>query len=119
MSLMVEKGTKGGTHQYYSKIRHATHQYAHANNSYMKDTDKNKELSYLKYWDVNHLNRQAMSQNRTVDGFELVENTSQFSKDFIQTAMSIVMKEIFLKLMFSILETYMNFMMINLFCLKE
>ena len=57
MSLMVEKGTKGGTHQYYSIIRHATHQYAHANNSYMKDTDKNKESSYLKYWDVNHLNR--------------------------------------------------------------
>ena len=60
-----------------------------------------------------------MSQNLTVDGFELVENTSQFSKDFIQTTMNIVMKEIFLKLMFSILETYMNFMMINLFCLKE
>ena len=57
MSLMVEKGTRGGTDQYYSIICHATHQYAHANNSYMKDTDKNKESLYLKYWDVNHLNR--------------------------------------------------------------
>ena len=55
MLLMVEEDTRGGTHQYYSIIRHATHQYAHANNSYMKDNDKNKESLYLTYWDVNHL----------------------------------------------------------------
>ena len=54
-----------------------------------------------------------MSQNLTVDGFELVENTSQFSKDFIETKINIVMKEIFLKLMFRILKTYMDFIMIN------
>ena len=95
------------------ELINTTHQYAHANNSYMKDTDKNKESSYLKYWDVNHLNRQAMSQNLTVDGFELVENTSQFSKDFIEIKINIMMREIFLKLMFSILKTYMNFIMIN------
>ena len=29
--------------------------YAKANNKYMKDYDKNKELSYLKYWDVSNL----------------------------------------------------------------
>ena len=28
--------------------------YAKANNKYMKDYDKNKELSYLQYWDVNN-----------------------------------------------------------------
>ena len=119
MLLIVEEGTRGGTHQYYSIIRHATRQDAHANNSYMQDNDKNKESLYRTHWDVNHLYGQAMSQNLTVDGFELVENTSQFSKDFIQTTINIVMKKIFLKLMFSILETYMNFMMINFFCLKE
>ena len=54
-----------------------------------------------------------MSQNLTVDGFELVENTSQFSKDFMETKINIVMKEIFLKLMFRILKTYMDFIMIN------
>ena len=55
MLLMVEEGTRGGTHQYYSIICHATRQYAHANNSYMKDNDKNKESLYLTHWDVNHL----------------------------------------------------------------
>ena len=54
-----------------------------------------------------------MSHNLTVDGFELVENTSQFSKDFMETKINIVMKKIFLKLMFRILKTYMNFIMIN------
>ena len=29
----------------------------------MKDYDKNKELSYLKYWDVNDLNNWQMSQS--------------------------------------------------------
>ena len=48
MSKMVEKGIRGG-------IRHAIHQYAKANNKYMKDYDKNKESSDFKYWDVNNL----------------------------------------------------------------
>ena len=29
--------------------------YAKANNKYMKDYDKSKESSCLKYWDVNNL----------------------------------------------------------------
>ena len=53
MLLMVEKGIKGG-------ICHAIHQYAKANNKYMLDYDKNKESSYLKYWDVNNLYGWAM-----------------------------------------------------------
>ena len=40
MLLMIEKGIKGG-------ICKAIHQYAKANNKYMKDYDKNKESSYL------------------------------------------------------------------------
>ena len=42
MLLMVEKGIRGG-------ICHAIHPYAKVNNKYMKDYDKNKESSYLKY----------------------------------------------------------------------
>ena len=42
MVLIVEEGIKGG-------ICHAIHQYVRANNKYMKDYNKNKELSYLRY----------------------------------------------------------------------
>ena len=45
--LMVEKVIKGG-------IFYAIHWHAKANNEHMKDYDKNKELSHLKYWDVNN-----------------------------------------------------------------
>ena len=40
--LMVEKGIRGG-------ICYAIHQYVKANDKYMKDYDKNKEISYLKH----------------------------------------------------------------------
>ena len=52
---MVEKRIRGG-------ICHAIHQYVKSNNKYMKNCDKNKESSYLKYWDVNNLYGQTMSQ---------------------------------------------------------
>ena len=48
MLLMVEKGIRGG-------ICHFIYRYAKANNKYIKDYDKNKESSYLQYWDVNNL----------------------------------------------------------------
>ena len=53
MLLMVEKGIRGG-------ICTAVHWYAKANNKYMKDYDKNKESSYLNYWDVKNLYGWAM-----------------------------------------------------------
>ena len=48
MLLMVEKDTKGG-------ICLSIYWYATSINKYMKDYDKNKESSYLQYWDVNSL----------------------------------------------------------------
>ena len=36
----------------------------------MKGYDKNKELSYIQYWDVNNLYGWAMSQNVPVNDFE-------------------------------------------------
>ena len=48
MLLMVEKGIRGGT-------CHSIYRYAKANNKYMKGYDKNKESSYLQYWNVKNL----------------------------------------------------------------
>ena len=48
MLLMVEKGIRVG-------ICHSICRYAIANNKCMKDYDKNKKSSYLKYWDVFNL----------------------------------------------------------------
>ena len=45
--LMVEKVIRGG-------ICYANYRYAKGNNKYMKDYDKTKESSYLKYLDVNN-----------------------------------------------------------------
>ena len=42
----------------------------------MKNYDKNKESSYLKYGDVNNLYGWAMSQKLPVDGLSWVEETS-------------------------------------------
>ena len=44
--LIFQKGIRGG-------ICDAIHKYAKANHKYMKDHDKNKESTYLKYRDVN------------------------------------------------------------------
>ena len=54
------------------------------NNKYMKYYDKNKESSYLQYWDLNNLYGWAMSQNISVNNFEWMKDTSQFIGDFIK-----------------------------------
>ena len=36
----------------------------------MKNYDKNKESSYIQYWDLNNLYGRAMSQKLTVTNFE-------------------------------------------------
>ena len=52
---------------------------------YMKDYDKNKESSYLQYWDVNNLYRWTMSQKLLVNNFEGIKDTSGFNQDFIKS----------------------------------
>ena len=76
--LIVENGIRG-------RICHAIHRCAKANNEYMNNYDKNKELSSLKFWDINNLCGWAMSQKSPLDDFKWVENTSQFNQDFIKS----------------------------------
>ena len=85
---MVEKFTRRG-------ICHSIYRYAKANNKYMKNYDKNKELSYLQYWDVNNLYGWAMSQKLPVNNFDWIRDTPQFVEDFIKTIIKKVMKDIF------------------------
>ena len=74
----------------------------------MKDYDKNKESSYLKYRNVNNFYGWAMSQKLPINNFEWIEDTSQFNEDFIKNIMKKVMKDILSKLMFNTLKNYMN-----------
>ena len=46
-------------------------QYAKAKSKYVKNYDKNKEASHLKYWDVNNFYGWAMSQKLPVEGFSV------------------------------------------------
>ena len=62
MSLMIEKEIRGA-------VCHAIHRYAKANNKYMKNYDKNIELSYVMYLDGNNLYGWGMSQNLPANGF--------------------------------------------------
>ena len=82
MLLMVEKGIRGG-------ICHSVYRYVKANKKYMKNNkdkkfflikiknyyknDKNKESSYLQYWDVNNLYGWAMSKKLPVNSFEWIK----------------------------------------------
>ena len=77
MLLMIEKLIRGG-------ICNTIHRCAKANDKYMKDYDKNKESSYLKYWEVNNLYGWAMLQKLPVNKFECIKDTFQFNEDFIK-----------------------------------
>ena len=46
---------------------------------YIKDYDKNKEPSYLQYWDLNTLYGWVMSQN-----FEWIKDTAQLKENCIK-----------------------------------
>ena len=50
----------------------------------MKNYNKNKESSYIQYWDVNKSYGWAMSEKLPGDNFECIKDTSQFKEDFIK-----------------------------------
>ena len=45
---------------------------------------ENKELSYLKYCDINNLYGWIMLQKLLLNTFEWIEKTSQFNEDFLK-----------------------------------
>ena len=50
----------------------------------MKNYEKNKESSYLKYWYVNSLYEWEISQKLHANDFKWVEEISQFNEGFIK-----------------------------------
>ena len=68
--LMVEKWVRGG-------ICHFINRYATANNKYMKDFDKSKAWSYLRYCEI--------SQTLPGTNSEWAEDISEFDERFIKS----------------------------------
>ena len=102
------------------EVCHSIYRYAKANNKYMKDYAKNKELSYIQYWDVNNVYGWAMLQKLPVNNFEWIKYTSQLNEDFIKkTIKKKGINNIFSKLTFIMLKNYMNFITIYHFYLRE
>ena len=62
MLLMIEEGIRGGMCQ-------SINRYAKANNKYMKNCDKNIDLSYLMHLDASNLYTWLISQKLPVTGF--------------------------------------------------
>ena len=79
---------------------------------------KNKEPSYLHYWNVNNLYGWVMSQKLSVNIFEWIKDTSQFNEDFIKAYIEESDKRYFFEVMFNILKNYMIFVMIYHFYLR-
>ena len=50
-------------------ISNSINRYGKANNKYMKHHGKNRESSYVKYWDVNNLYGWKILQQLPVNGF--------------------------------------------------
>ena len=73
MLLMVEKGIRG-------RICHAIYRYIKADNKYMKEFDKIKNVLYLKYWDVSNLYGWTMLQKLLVNNIQWIKDASQFMK---------------------------------------
>ena len=67
MQNFIEKGMRGG-------ISTITHRYALANNKYMKNSDPQKESSYIPYLDANNLYGWAMSQKLPIGNFRWISS---------------------------------------------
>ena len=76
MLLMFERGIRGG-------ITQSVHRYASANNPYMEECDKDKEVNYLQYLDANNLYGWAMSQPLPTGAFRWINCDSWNPKKLV------------------------------------
>ena len=75
---MVRKDIRWGTGD-------AIYRHARDNNKYIKDSDKNKEPSYLQYWYVSNSYGWAMFQKLLTNNFVRIdEDDFQFNEGFIK-----------------------------------
>ena len=107
MLLMVEKGIRGG-------ICHSIHQYAKANNKYMKNYDNNEESSYIQYLDANNLYGWAMSKKLPVNGFKWLDSNeiNEINEEFIKNYNENDNKGYILEVDLNIQKDYMNYIVI-------
>ena len=63
MLLIIEDGIRGG-------ICQSINRYAEVNNKYMKNYNKNKKSSYLRYLDANNLYGWAMCKRLPISNFK-------------------------------------------------
>ena len=97
MLVMLAKDIRGG-------ICHSIYWYGKANKKYIKHYYRNKESSYLKYWDVNKLYGREMSQKLQkiiLIGSKILLNLMKISW---KTITKKVMRDIFSNLMFNLQE---------------
>ena len=77
MLLLFEKGIRRG-------MCNSIHNYAQANNKYMKNYDSSKPSTYLMYVDANNLYGYANSKRLPIDNFKWDTNLTKFTADFIK-----------------------------------
>ena len=85
----------------------------------MKDLDRNKESSYILYWNKNNLYSWAMLQKLPVNNFVWVKDISQFNEDVIKNGNEESDKGYFLEVDVQHIKNYMNFIMIYHFYPKQ
>ena len=68
-----------------SGIYYSINGYAKAKNKSIKDYNKNKESSYLKYWNVNNFYDSSVSQKLSVNSFEWAKDIFEFDESFLKS----------------------------------
>ena len=73
---------------------HSIYHYVNANSKYIKDYDKNKESSYLQYWEANNLCSWKIPQKLPVNNFEWIKVLRHLMKISQKTIMKKMIKDI-------------------------